>query len=212
MHFILHRQIDARWSSRRFGDVDSRYRAFRCFIESCRRIGELDFTLWAFEVEKSRHKLGSNDQKTLDHLQIRQYMDGEILTMSLSQTLSLLPNLPNPACYPTLRPSILEGLDRIPCPKPDRSEDAVPESLRRAHQWKGPRPPNRLKPDPHRTDEPLLGPRNDGDRSLCLTPNGKGAAMLLVRVAQQRLWYGGDRPGTLQLQGLSLRTRDDQEQ
>lgn len=40
----------------------------------------------------------------------------------------------NPASHPTLRQGVLEALDRIPCPKPDGSEDAVPQGLRRSHQ------------------------------------------------------------------------------
>jgi hypothetical protein len=35
-----------------------------------------------------------------------------------------------PACHPALRPGVLEALDGRPCPKPDRGQDAVPESLR----------------------------------------------------------------------------------
>lgn len=40
----------------------------------------------------------------------------------------------SPADHPTRRQGLLEALDRIPCPKPDRSEDAVPQGLRRAHR------------------------------------------------------------------------------
>ena len=37
------------------------------------------------------------------------------------------------------------------------------------------RDPDRRNPDPHRTDEPLLGPRNGRDRSHGLMLTGKGA-------------------------------------
>ena len=63
----------------------------------------------------------------------------------------------------------LEALDGIPCPKPDRSEGALSLSLWRAHRRKRPGPPNRRNSDPHRTHEPLLGPRNGRHRSRRLT-------------------------------------------
>jgi hypothetical protein len=36
----------------------------------------------------------------------------------------------NPACHPALRQGVLEALDRIPCPKPDRCQDAMSQSFR----------------------------------------------------------------------------------
>jgi len=36
----------------------------------------------------------------------------------------------NPARNPGLWQGVLETLDRIPCPKPDRGEDAVPQGFR----------------------------------------------------------------------------------
>jgi hypothetical protein len=48
----------------------------------------------------------------------------------------------NPARHPALRPCLLEKLNRISRPEPDRGEDAVPESLRRAHCRTAPRQPD----------------------------------------------------------------------
>ena len=78
----------------------------------------------------------------------------------------------NPARHPILRPGILETLDRIPRPQPDRGEDALPEILRRAHRRKRPRPPDRRNPHPHRTHEPLQRPRHRRDRPRGLTSAG----------------------------------------
>jgi hypothetical protein len=80
----------------------------------------------------------------------------------------------NPAGHTALWPGVLEALDRIPCPKSHRGQDALPEGLWRTHLSKRPRPPNRRNPNPYRTDEPLLGPRHGRDRSRELKPSGKG--------------------------------------
>ena len=50
-------------------------------------------------------------------------------------------------------------------------------SLRRAHHCPRRRPPSGRNPDPHRTDEPILGPRNGQGRSRCLTPEEKARVM-----------------------------------
>ena len=52
-----------------------------------------------------------------------------------------------------------------------------------------PRPPNRRNPDPRRTDEPLLRPRNCRNRSSELMSHGKGEVTHQAAVLQQcRLW------------------------
>jgi Transposase DDE domain len=81
----------------------------------------------------------------------------------------------NPARQPAARPGILEALDRIPCRKPDRGKDALPQSLWRAHLRKRPKLPNRRSPDPRRPHEPLLRTRHCRDRPRVLSPEGKGA-------------------------------------
>ena len=63
------------------------------------------------------------------------------------------------------------------CPQPDRGEDARPDGFRRTHRRKSPGPSDWRNPDPHRSDEPLLGPRNGRDRPRGLTTAGKGAIM-----------------------------------
>jgi hypothetical protein len=50
-------------------------------------------------------------------------------------------------------------------------------SLRRAQRRPRRRPPSGRNPDPHRTDEPILGPRNGQGRSRCLTPEEKARVM-----------------------------------
>src|SRR6056297_1431913 len=77
-------------------------------------------------------------------------------------------------------------MDWIPCPQQDRGEDALPESLRRAHRRKRPRPPDCRNPHPHRPHEPLLGPRHRRDRPRGMTSAGYGAVTPQARVAQQR--------------------------
>ena len=94
----------------------------------------------------------------------------------------------NPARDPALWPGILEALDRIPRPKPDRGKDAVPQGLRRAHRRKRPRPPNRRNPDPRRTHQSLQRARNRRDRSRGLSPSGKGDVTLPAPVTQQCQW------------------------
>ena len=44
----------------------------------------------------------------------------------------------NPARHPTLWQRVLETMDRIPCPKPNRGEDAVPQGFRRRHPARDP--------------------------------------------------------------------------
>jgi hypothetical protein len=68
----------------------------------------------------------------------------------------------------------LETLDRTSRPEPDRGEDAVHESLRRAHRRKASRQPDGRNPDPRRTHEPLLSPRHGRDRSRGLMMKGAG--------------------------------------
>ena len=82
----------------------------------------------------------------------------------------------NPASRPALRLGILETLDRKPRSKPDRSEIALPQNLRRTHRGKRPGSPNRRNPDPRRTDEPLLRPQNRRNHSRNLTTAGRGAS------------------------------------
>ena len=47
----------------------------------------------------------------------------------------------DPARQSALRPGVLETLDRPPRPPPHRGQDALPQSLRRAHRRERPRPP-----------------------------------------------------------------------
>lgn len=72
---------------------------------------------------------------------------------------------------------ILEAMNRIPRPQPDRSENAVPQSLRRTHRRKRPRLPDRRNPGTHRAHEPLLSPWNGRNRPHGLISKGKGAIM-----------------------------------
>ncbi|KAF0674392.1 phosphoribosylglycinamide formyltransferase 2 [Profundibacterium mesophilum KAUST100406-0324] len=83
----------------------------------------------------------------------------------------------DPPRHTALRPGILEALDGIPSPKSHRGENAVPQGLWRTHRRKRPGPPNRRNPNPHRTDKPLLGPRNGRDRPRGLMTAGKGGIM-----------------------------------
>lgn len=62
-------------------------------------------------------------------------------------------------------------------PKLDRGEDAVTQGLWRAYRRKRARSPDCRNPDPHRTDEPLLGPWNGRDCARRLMLTGKGAIM-----------------------------------
>lgn len=54
---------------------------------------------------------------------------------------------------PNIRRGLLGALDQRPCPQPDRGEDAMPESLRRAHRCKTPRQPDPQNPDLRHTDQ-----------------------------------------------------------
>ena len=78
----------------------------------------------------------------------------------------------NPARHPVLRAGVLETLDGIPRPQPDRGEDALPEILRRAHCRKRPRTSGRRNPHPHRTHEPLQRPPHRRDHPRGLTVSG----------------------------------------
>ena len=79
-------------------------------------------------------------------------------------------------------------------PSPVRSNrwhsPARPQGLRRTHQRKRSRPPNRRNPHPRRPDEPLPGPRHRRDRSRRLNPPGKGEVSPQDAVLQQRLGTG----------------------
>ena len=59
-------------------------------------------------------------------------------------------------------------------------------SLRRAQRRPRRRPPSGRNPDPHHTDEPILGPRNGQDRSRRLTPEGKGPIMPWALITSPR--------------------------
>ena len=72
---------------------------------------------------------------------------------------------------------LLEALDRIPRPKPDRGENALPQILWRAHRRSRPRPTDRRNPNPHRPHEPLQRPLHQRDRPRGLTSAGQGAVM-----------------------------------
>ena len=73
------------------------------------------------------------------------------------QATAIIPNLNrqkrNSTRHPTLRRGLLGALDQRPCPQPDRGEDAMPESLRRAHRCKTPRQPDPQNPDLRHTDQ-----------------------------------------------------------
>ena len=92
----------------------------------------------------------------------------------------------NPARHTAQRQGVLEALDRIPCPKPDRGEYPVPQSLRRAHRSKESRQPDRRNVDPHHPHQPLQLPRHSRDHSRGLTTAGKGEVMPQASVVQQR--------------------------
>ena len=91
----------------------------------------------------------------------------------------------DPARDPPLRQGLLEAVDGIPCPKSDRGQDALPQSLRREDRRTRPRPPNRRSPHPHRPHEPLQRPRHRRDHPRGMTSSGKGAATPRARVPQQ---------------------------
>ena len=76
---------------------------------------------------------------------------------------------PDLASDSALRPSPLEAADRLPRPKSDRSPDAPPQGLRRAHRLQRPRPPSRRDPHPYRPHEPLLSLRPGRDRARRLS-------------------------------------------
>ena len=78
---------------------------------------------------------------------------------------------------------VSDAADRHPCPKPDRSPDAPPQSRRQAHRPQRPRPPDRRDPHPHRPDDPLLRPRQGQDRAPT-KPQGKGRGSAPARIAQ----------------------------
>ncbi len=71
----------------------------------------------------------------------------------------------NPARHSPLWPGVLETMDRLSRPQSDRGPHALPEDIWRTHQRKRPRPTIRRYSNPHRSDEPLLGPRNGRDHS-----------------------------------------------
>lgn len=48
----------------------------------------------------------------------------------------------DPPSHPALRQDVLEAMDWLPHPQLDRNGDAVPESFRRTHRGKRPRPPD----------------------------------------------------------------------
>ncbi len=101
----------------------------------------------------------------------------------------------HPPRHTALRPGVLEALafwkrwkdttseagSRRRCPRRFArtcgAQPARPQRLWRTHFRKRPGPPKRRNPDPHRTHEPLLGPRNGRDRPRGLMTAGKGAIM-----------------------------------
>jgi hypothetical protein len=92
----------------------------------------------------------------------------------------------DPARHSALWPGVLEALDRLPRPQPDRGQDALSQGLRRAHRRERPGPPDSRDPHPRRHDEPLQRPRHRRDHPRGLTPAGKGAATPLASGLQQR--------------------------
>jgi hypothetical protein len=77
----------------------------------------------------------------------------------------------HPARHTALRAGIPEARDRMPCPQQDRGEDARPESLRRTHRCKRPRPPDRRNPPPH-PSQPISNPwRSPAQSCTASTPS-----------------------------------------
>ena len=90
------------------------------------------------------------------------------------------------ARHASLRPGVLETVDGIPRPQPDRGQDVLPESVRREDRRARPRPTDRRDPHPCRPHEPLQRPRHRRGRARALKPTGKGKGTPQARVAQQR--------------------------